>query len=160
MYIVPQYQAKIKLLPSGGHKCSIVSSVHSLLSLTVPVPPSPPRNVSIQSMDIGATFARICWQPPSFRGIPTVSRYLITVTQVNSTADPLTFSTPDATRDFNVIGLAPGTTYEFRVVAISESGTVVGQSGPSDPFTAATNNTGMLCMCVRICVYMYNVLPV
>ena len=131
-----------------------MSSVHSLLSLTVPVPPSPPSNVFIQSMDIGATFARICWQPPSSSsiGIPAVSRYVITVTQVNSTADPLNFNTTDATEDFNVTGLAPGTTYEFRVSAISESGSVVGQSGPSEPFTAATNFTGMLCVCACVCV--------
>ena len=104
-------------------------------------------------MDIGATFARICWQPPSSSsiGIPAVSRYVITVTQVNSTADPLNFNTTDATEDFNVTGLAPGTTYEFRVSAISESGSVVGQSGPSEPFTAATNFTGMLCVCVCVC---------
>ena len=106
------------------------------------VAPSQPRNVSIQSMDIGSTFARVCWQPPSFIGIPTTSRYVITVTEVNGTADPLTFNTPDATRDFNVTGLAPGTTYEFRVAAISQSETVVGQSLPSEPFSATTNFTG------------------
>ena len=152
-YIVPQYQACYQVVVT-----SIVSSVHSLLSLTVPVPPSPPRNVFIQSMDIGATFARICWQPPTSEGIPTVSRYVITVTQVNSTAQPLTLNTTDATEDFNVTGLAPGTTYEFRVSAISESGMVVGQSGLSEPFTAATNFTGMWkCVCVCVCVIiMYN----
>ena len=108
------------------------------------VPPSPPRNVSIESMNIGPTFARICWQPPSIKGIPTVSRYLIIVTQVNSTTQPLTLTTADATRDFIVTRLAPGTTYVFCVVAISESGTVVGQSAPSDPFLATTNFTGTL----------------
>ena len=76
---------------------------------------------------------------------------MITVTQVNSTADPLTLSTR-ATRDFNVTGLAPGATYEFRVSAISESGTVVGQSGLSEPFTATTNFTGTLEFCVCVCV--------
>ena len=111
----------------------------------------PPRTISIQSMDIGATFARVCWQPPSFRGIPTVSRYLIIVTQVNSTAQPLNLTTTDATRDFNVTGLAPGTTYEFHVMAISESGLVVGRSGLSEPFTATTNFTGT-CVCVCVCV--------
>ena len=116
------------------------------------VPPSRPTNVSIQSVDIGPTFARICWQPPSFRGIPTVSRYLITVTLVNSTAQPLTLSTGDATRDFNVTGLAPGTTYEFRVSAISESGTVVGPSLQSDPLSATTNFTGTIELCVYVCV--------
>ena len=115
------------------------------------VPPSRPTNVSIQSVDIGPTFARICWQPPTSKGIPAVSRYLITVTQVNSTADPLTFFTTDATRDFNVTGLAPGTTYEFRVTAISESGTVVGQSLQSDPLSATTNFTGT----IELCVYVY-----
>ena len=116
------------------------------------VPPSRPTNVSIQSVDIGPTFARICWQPPSFRGIPTVSRYLITVTLVNSTAQPLNLSTGDATRDFNVTGLAPGTTYEFRVSAISESGTVVGPSLQSDPLSATTNFTGTIELCVYVCV--------
>ena len=94
-------------------------------------------------MDVGPTFARICWLVPSFRGIPEVSRYVITVTQVNSTAQPLTLTTSDATRDFNVTGLAPGTTYEFRASAISESGMVVGHSLPSDPGFADTATTGM-----------------
>ena len=107
-------------------------------------------------MDVGPTFARICWLVPSFRGIPEVSRYVITVTQVNSTAQPLTLTTPDATRDFIVTGLAPGTTYEFRVAAISESGTVVGQSLQSDPFSATTNFTGTLeCVCVCVCVCVF-----
>ena len=93
-------------------------------------------------MNIGPTFVKIHWQAPSFRGIPTVSRYVITVTLVNSTAQLRTLSTADATRDFNVTGLAPGTTYEFRVAAISESGMVVGHSLPSDPGFADTATTG------------------
>ena len=78
--------------------------------------PSQPINIFIQSMDVGPTFARICWQPPSFRGIPGV----ITVTPVDGGADSLTFSTNNSTRDFNVTGLVPGTRYKFRVAAISE----------------------------------------
>ena len=93
-------------------------------------------------MNIGPTFVKIHWQAPSFRGIPTVSRYVITVTQVNSTAHPLTFFTRDATRDFNVTRLAPGTTYEFRVAAISEYEMIVGRSLPSDPGFADTATTG------------------
>ena len=127
----------------------------SVVLFSTTVSPSQPRNVSIQSMDIGPTFARVHWQPPSSRGIPTVSRYVITVTEVNGLADPLTFNTPDATRDFNVTGLAPGTTYEFRVAAISQSEMVVGQSLPSEPFSATTNLTGTVkfCMCGCVCVW-------
>ena len=68
--------------------------------LCTTVPPSQPINIFIQSMDIGPTFAQICWQDPSFRGIPGVSRYVITVTPVDGGADPLTFSTNNGTRDF------------------------------------------------------------
>ena len=93
-------------------------------------------------MNIGPTFVKIHWQAPSFRGIPTVSRYVITVTLVNSTAQLRTISTADATRDFNVTGLAPGTIYEFRVAAISEYEMVVGHSLPSDPGFADTATTG------------------
>ena len=79
---------------------------------------------------------------------------MITITQVNGLADPLTFTTTDATRDFNVTGLAPGTTYEFRVAAISESGMLVGQSLQSDPLSVTTNFTGTmeLCVCVSVCL--------
>ena len=124
----------------------------SVMLFSTTVPPSQPRNVSIQSMDIGPTFARVCWQPPSSRGIPTVSRYVITATPVDSRTDSLTFNTADATRDFNVTGLAPGTRYEFRVAAISESEEVVWQSLPSDPFSATTNLTGTLILCACVCV--------
>ena len=125
----------------------------SVVLFSTTVSPSQPRIVSIQSMDIGPTFARVHWQPPSSRGIPTVSRYVIIVTQVNGSADPLTFNTADATRDLNVTGLAPGTRYEFRVVAISESEMVVGQSFPSDPFSATTNLTGIMNLCGCVCVW-------
>ena len=48
-------------------------------------------NVPIQSMNIGPTYVRVHWQAPVFRGIPTVSRYEITVTRADGRADPLTF---------------------------------------------------------------------
>ena len=38
--------------------------------------------------------------------------------------------------------LAPGTTYEFRVAAISEYEMIVGRSLPSDPGFADTATTG------------------
>ena len=106
------------------------------------VPPSQPISIFIQSMGVGLTFARICWQPPSFRGIPTVSRYLITVTPVDGGADSLTFSTNNSTRDFNVTGLVPGTRYEFRVAAISEYEGIIGRIPESDPVFTNTTYTG------------------
>jgi len=53
-----------------------------------------------------------------------------------------------------VTGLLPGTNYEFRVIAISEFGEVVGSSSPSDPGFASTTFTGMFCVCVCVCVCM------
>ena len=123
------------------------------------VPPSQPINIFIQSMDVGPTFARICWQPPSFRGIPGVSRYLITVTPVDGGADPLTFSTNNGIRDFNVTGLVPGTRYEFRVAAISEYEGIIGRSPESDPVFTNTTYTGkasvsfrnaFMCICTSL----------
>ena len=120
--------------------CMIANLFDSPFSVSA-VPPSQP--ISIPGVNVGPTFVRIHWQAPSFRGIPAVSRYVITVTQANATAPPLTFFTTDATRDFNVTGLAPGTTYEFRVAAISEYEMIVGHSLPSDPGFADTTATGM-----------------
>ena len=93
-------------------------------------------------MNVGPTFVRVHWQTPSFRGTPGVSRYVITVTQANGTANTLTFFTNNDTRDFNVTGLAPGTTYEFRVAAISEYEMIIGYSLPSDPEFVDTATTG------------------
>ena len=111
-------------------------------SLSV-VPPSQPINVTIHSMNVGPTFVRVHWQTPSFRGTPGVSRYVITVTQANGTANTLTFFTNNDTRDFNVTGLAPGTTYEFRVAAISEYEMIIGHGLPSDPEFVDTATTGI-----------------
>ena len=116
------------------------------------VPPSHPINVSIQSMDIGPTFARVHWQAPLFRGIPRVSHYEIKVTQVNGSADPFTFSTADSTRDFNVTGLSPGTRYEICVAAICER--IVGHSPPSDPVFANTTTTGMCVKCAKFFMHL------
>ena len=97
-------------------------------------------------MNIGPTYVRVHWQAPVFRGIPTVSRYEITVTRADGRADPLTFYHNDDTRGFNVTGLAPATRYEFYVQAISEM-IIVGRSPASDPIFATTTTTGM---CVNI----------
>lgn len=99
-------------------------------------------NVTIHSMNVGPTFVRVHWQTPSFRGTPGVSRYVITVTQANGTANTLTFFTNNDTRDFNVTGLAPGTMYEFRVAAISEYEMIIGYSLQSDPEFVDTATTG------------------
>ena len=93
-------------------------------------------------MDVGPTFAQVCWQPPSFRGIPGVSRYVITVAPVDDGTDSLTFYHNDTSRDFNVTGLAPGTRYEFRVAAISESVGIVGKGPQSNSGFANTTFTG------------------
>ena len=93
-------------------------------------------------MNVGPTFVRVHWQTPSFRGTPGVSHYVITVTQANGAANTLTFFTNNDTRDFNVTGLAPGTTYEFRVAAISEYKMIIGHGLPSDPEFVDTTNTG------------------
>ena len=74
-----------------------------LLSATAP--PSQPTNISIETMDVGPTFARVCWQLPAFKGIPAVSRYVITVTPVDGGTDSLTFYHNDTWRDFNVTRL-------------------------------------------------------
>lgn len=106
------------------------------------VPPSQPTDVFIQSTDVGPTFTVICWQLPAFRGIPEVSRYVVTATQTDGGADPLTFFTDDAIRDFNVTELAPGTRYKFQVAAISEYKMIVGRSPLSDPAFVNTTYTG------------------
>ena len=97
----------------------------------------------IQSVDIGTTYARVCWQVPLFLGVPEVSRYEVTATPVSG-GTPVTVRTTDNSRDVNVTGLLPGTNYEFRVVAISEFGGVIGSSSQSDPGFANTTFTGML----------------
>ena len=111
-----------------------------LLSATAP--PSQPTNISIERMDVGPTFARVWWQVPLFRGIPRVSRYVITATPIDGGTDSLTFYHNDSRRDFNVTGLAPGTRYEFHVVAISESQGIVGKSPQSNSGFANTTFTG------------------
>ena len=93
-------------------------------------------------MDIGSTYARVCWQAPLFLGVPEVSRYEVRATPVSGRT-PVTARTTDNSRDVNVL---PGTTYEFRVVAISEFGDVVGSSSQSDPGFGNTTFTGMLCV--------------
>ena len=102
-------------------------------------------DVLIQSVDIGSTYARVCWQAPLFLGIPEVSHYEVTATPVSG-GTPVTARTTDNSRDVNVTGLLPGTNYEFRVVAISEFGDVVGSSSQSDPGFGNTTFTGMLCV--------------
>ena len=97
----------------------------------------------IQSVDIGPTYARVCWQAPLFLGVPEVSRYEVTATPVSG-GTPVTARTTDNSRDVNVTGLLPGTNYEFWVVAISEFGDVVGSSSQSDPGFGNTTFTGML----------------
>ena len=124
--------------------------------LCTTVPPSQPINIFIQSMDVGPTFTRICWQDPSFRGIPGVSRYVITVTPVDGGADPLTFSTNNGTRDFNVTGLVPGTRYKFCVAAIREYEGIIGCSPESDPVFTNTTYTGKASVSFRntfMCIY-------
>ena len=111
-----------------------------LLSATAP--PSQPTNIFIETMNVGPTFARVCWQLPAFKGIPAVSRYVITATPVDGGTDSLTFYHNDTRRDFNVTGLAPGTRYEFHVIAISESEGIAGKSPQSNSGFANTTFTG------------------
>ena len=77
--------------------------------------------------------------------VPEVSRYVVTVIPVRG-GTPVTDRTTDNSRYVNVTGLAPGTNYEFRVVAISEFGEVVGNSSQSEPGFANTTFTGMQCV--------------
>ena len=81
-----------------------------------------------------------------------ISRYVITVTPVDGGTDSLTFYHNDTRRDFNVTGLAPGTRYEFHVIAISESEGIVGKSPQRNSGFANTTFTGTF---LSILLYFY-----
>ena len=88
-------------------------------------------------------------------GVPELSRYQVTATPVGG-GTSVTAGTTDNSRDLNVTGLAPGTNYQFQVVAISEFGGVMGSSSQSEPGFANTTFTGkLLCVCVCVCVCVH-----
>ena len=106
------------------------------------VPPSPPTDITIQSVDIGSTYVRVCWQAPLFLGIPEVTRYEVTATPLGG-GTPVTARTTDNSRDVNMTGLLPGTNYEFRVLfySISWEQDLSGSQTISTPAPRPKDNT-------------------
>ena len=119
------------------------------MSLATPGPPSIPA-----VENIGATWARVCWDAPMMADSP-ISRYQIIAREIGGAGIVTENTTTNATM-FNITGLLPATTYSFTVVAISEGGDVIAISQEGPAFQDITGFTGVcVCVCVYICVYMH-----
>jgi hypothetical protein len=116
----------------------VVDLKHFLLSPATPDPPSVPA-----VENIGATWARICWDAPTMANSP-ISRYQIIGREVGGAGIVVENTTTNATF-FNITGLLPATTYSFTVVAISEGGDVIATSQESMAMQDTTGFTGMYC---------------
>ena len=105
-------------------------------------PPGQPR--SLADEDIGATWVRICWEPPFDVDFP-ITRYEIIARPLNNVnAMVVNMSTSDNNTFVNVTGLDPGTTYDFSVVAVIEAGDVITRGIESTPLEdIMTTTTGM-----------------
>ena len=114
----------------------LVDFEHFLLS---PATPGAPSVLAIEN--IGATWARICWDPPLMADSP-ISRYQIIGREVSGAGIVVENTTTNATF-LNITGLLPATTYSFTVVAISEGGDVIATSPESMAIQDTTGVTGM-----------------
>ena len=120
--------------------------------------PGPPSVPAVEN--IGATWARLCWNAPLVAD-STISRYQIIAREVGGQGIVTENTTTNATV-FNVTGLLPATFYSFTVVAISEGGDVIAVSQEGPAIEDTTGFTGIhLCVCVpvvSICIIMYEYL--
>ena len=120
------------------------------MSLATPDPPSVPA-----VENIGATWARVCWDAPLMAYSP-ISRYQIIAREVGGAGIVTENTTTNATF-FNITGLLPVTTYSFTVVAISEGGDVIAmsQEGPASQdtteFTGVCVHTSCVCGVYMLC---------
>ena len=116
-----------------GELYYIVLILSLLLIYFFTVPPSQPRNITIQN--IGTTWASISWDPPLMAEFP-VSCYDILAQAVD--LHTLNRTTANNSTFFNVTGPLPGTTHELTVVAVSQGGDVVARSQPSNCIQGTT----------------------
>ncbi len=111
-----------------------------------PVAPQPPTNLSATAFSSSQIDLR--WDEPTNDGGATVAGYLIERSYDNMTWYAIDPNTGSSTATYSDTGLAPGTTYYYRVSAINSAGT----SLPSDPVTATPNpqSTGITVYAHRV----------
>lgn len=103
--------------------------------------PGQPLNLSV--VDLGATWAHLCWQAPSNEGEPGIARYNISATPPSGVeVTAVTVDMSDATR-LNVSGLLPNVEYEFRVRAVAMALDVQSAGLFSESEIRTTGVTGM-----------------
>ena len=98
--------------------------------------PDPPRDSSI--LAAGGNWALISWKAPTNTGSKrTITRYQVEVCTTHSTEDDVT--------QFNVTGLEPERSYEFRIAAVSVAGTgnISGMSGYSESISTSTATSSL-----------------
>ena len=82
--------------------------------------------------NVGATWVRICWEPPFDVDFP-ISRYEIIARPLdNVDAKVVNTSTRDNRTFINITNLDPGILYNFSVVAVIEAGGVVARGVESE----------------------------